>query len=278
MASLGFSALRPTLFLAPGVAYLVAFFVYPMAITVWTSLRSPDGAFTLAHYVRILGSGGYWRVIGLTFFLATATTFTSLLLGIPLALLLKAPIPGRRWMRLLVLTPLMVLALISALGLLIIWGPNGWFNRLAVSALPFVRVLRVNFTVPGLILFYTWLYAPYTILTTLSAIEGIDPNVEEAARVSGAKPRQVLTRITLPLSLPGIRAGSVLTFLLAFGAFSIPLIAGGNHRPLAVLIYTESAIFNNWQVGSALATVMAILAIAAILVYLRITQMLGTRR
>jgi ABC-type spermidine/putrescine transport system permease subunit I len=260
--------------LAPAVLYLGMFFAYPLYVTVVRSLMSggADG-FTLTNYATVLGSPSYWNVILLTVVLATGTTLCAVALAVPLALILRAKGPGHRYMRGLILTPMVVLALISALGLLIAWDSNGWLNRLVVALLPFRDApLKINYTVGGLILFYTWLYAPFTILTTLSAVQAIDPDVEEAARVSGAGPLQLLRRVTLPLAAPGIRAGSILTFLLAFGAFNVPLVAGGNLRPLAVVIYTQAAVFNNWEVGSALATIMAVVAIVIIGAYFGVSR------
>ena len=260
--------------LVPAIAFLALFFFYPILITFGTSITPADGTgVTLEEYSTILSSPRDWGVIALTLGLAVGTTVISVLLAVPLALILRRRIRGHRALRLLVLAPLMILALVSALGLLILWDRNGWLNLLFSRLLPFSDgPLQIDYTIPGLLIFYTWLYSPFTILTTLSAVEGIDPNVEEAARVSGAAPWRVLRSVTLPLAWPGIRAGSVLTFLLAFGAFSVPLIAGGNHRPLPVLIYTEAAVFQNFERGSALAMVMAVVALAAIALYTRFSS------
>jgi ABC-type spermidine/putrescine transport system permease subunit I len=255
--------------LAPALAYLGFFFAYPLYVTVARSLMAGGGGgFTLDNYATILGSASYWNVIGLTVVLAAGTTVGAVIIAVPLALILRAKGPGHRPLRTLILTPLLALALISALGLLIAWGSHGWLNRGLVALIPFRdEPFSINYTVPGLIMFYTWLYAPFTILTTLSAVQAIDPSVEEAARVSGATPLKLFYKVTLPLAVPGIRAGSILTFLLAFGAFNVPLVAGGNLRPLAVVIYTQAAVFNNWEVGSALATIMAAVAIVIIGLY-----------
>jgi len=263
--------------LGPAVAYLALFFAYPIVITFVTSITSVgETGLTGAEYATILTSPTDWSVIGLTFGLALGTTLLSILLAVPLALILRRRMRGHHALRLIILVPLMILALVSALGLLILWDRHGWLNLLFSRLLPFSDgPLQINYTIPGLLLFYTWLYSPFTILTTLSAVEGIDPNVEEAARVGGASPWLVLRSVTLPLAWPGIRAGSVLTFLLAFGAFSVPLIAGGNHRPLPVLIYTEAVVFQNFARGSALAMVMAVVALAAIAAYMRFTSQPG---
>ena len=137
---------------------------------------------------------------------------------------------------------------------------------------PFIQgPIRINYTVPGLILFYVWLYFPYTFLTTLAALEGLDPAIEEAARVSGADRWQVLRHVVLPLITPGILSGSVLTFMAAFGAFSIPLVAGGDHRPLSVEVYKQIDLFipARWSRASATAVLMGAMQIAFLSLYMR---------
>jgi ABC-type Fe3+ transport system permease subunit len=169
---------------------------------------------------------------------------------------------------------MMVPGLIGALGLLLFFGSRGWFN-LAAQLLPFVQEpLTINYTLQGLMLFYVWLYFPYTALTTLSALEGLDRAVEEAGAVAGANPRQVFRYLIIPQIIPGILAGSVLTFMTAFGAFSIPLITGGNYRPLSVQIYKEISSFipAHWSAASAMAIVMGILQVAALSAYMRLLR------
>lgn len=257
------------LFLFPGFVFFIGLFIYPVYITFLNSLTMKnDAGFTLQNYIDILSSVKYWNVIGITFVLAISTTLLSILIALPLALILRKRVKGHQFIRFLILLPLTVLALISALGLLIVWDKNGWVNLFLTQVLPFIdEPLKINYTLYGLILFYAWLYSPHTILMTLSSIEGIDRNVEQAATITGAKPFEVFRYITLPLSMNGIRSGSVMTFLLSFGAFNVPLIAGGDYRPLTVTIYTEAAVFNNWPKASALAIVMGILEIIFIFIY-----------
>src|SRR3546814_7550779 len=103
---------------------------------------------------------------------------------------------GHRFFRLIVLVPLVVPSLIGALGLLVFWGPRGWFNLFLIQLVPGVeRPVSVNYTLHGLIMFYLWLYFPYTCVTTLSALESLDRSIEEAGEVSGADRWQVLRYI-----------------------------------------------------------------------------------
>jgi ABC-type Fe3+ transport system permease subunit len=231
--------------------------------------------------VAFLGDADGRGVVLLTFGLALAATISSVALSVPVALALRRRLPGHQLFRVVVLVPLVVPGLIGALGLLIFWGSRGWFNLLLTQAIPALsRPLVVTYTLPGLILFYVWLYFPYTSVTTLAALESLDPAIEEAAEVAGAGRWQLLRHVLLPLAMPGILAGSVLTFMAAFGAFSVPLVAGGNYRPLAVEIYKQISvpIPPRWSGASAIAVVMGMVQIGFLALYMRAVRRLGGRR
>jgi ABC-type Fe3+ transport system permease subunit len=268
-----------TLLLPAGAAF-VGLFCYPMFLTLLLSFR-PEGTeagWTLAHYAAFLGDPDSRAVILLTFGLALGATVLSVVLSVPVALALRRRLPGHHLFRLVVLVPLVVPGLIGALGLLIFWGPRGWFNLLLTQAVPLVsRPLGVNYTLHGLTLFYVWLYFPYTCVTTLAALESLDPAIEEAGEVAGAARWQLLRHVLLPLATPGILAGSVLTFMAAFGAFSVPLVAGGNYRPLAVEIYKQIAvpIPPRWSAASAIAVVMGLVQVGFLALYMRAARRLG---
>ncbi len=266
--------------LLPALAGFFGLFFYPMLLTVILSVR-PEGqvaGWTLQNYARFLSDpDGRW-VILLTFILALGSTALSILLSVPLALILREKVRGHRFFRLIVLVPLVIPGLIGALGLLLFWGVRGWFNLFLTQLVPFVtRPVAVNYTIHGLTMFYVWLYFPYTCVTTLSSLESLDRSIEEAGAVSGATRWQVLRHIVLPLITPGILAGSVLTFMAAFGAFSVPLIAGGNYRPLSVEIYKEISIFipAHWSGASAIAMVMGALQVIFLSLYMRYVRRTG---
>ena len=271
------------LLLLPALAGFLGLFFYPMLLTVVLSFR-PEGeaaGWTLQNYAAFLGDAdGRW-VVFLTFVLAVGATAFSVLLSVPLSLVLREKVRGHRFFRLVILVPLVIPSLIGALGLLVFWGVRGWFNLFLTQLVPFVtRPVSVNYTLHGLILFYLWLYFPYTCVTTLSALESLDRSIEEAGEVSGASRWQVLRHIVLPLIKPGILAGSVLTFMAAFGAFSVPLIAGGDYRPLAVEIYKQIAvpIPAHWSAASAIAVVMGACQVAFLAFYMRLVRRGGGRR
>ena len=270
------STLVTLLMLLPGLAGFFGLFFYPMMITVVRSMR-PEGetvGWTLEHYVQFLGEPRARGVIVLTFVLSISATLCSILFSLVLCLVLRRKPRGHRFFRLTMLIPRVVPGLIGALGLLLLFGSRGWVNLLLLQFLPGLEEpVAINYTIPGLILFYTWLYFPFTAVTTLSTLESLDPAIEEAADVSGANRWQVLRHVVIPLITPGILAGSVLTFMAAFGAFSIPLIAGGNHRPLSVEIYRQIDFTPaRWSAASARAMIMAALQVAFLTVYMRILR------
>lgn len=274
------SSLITFFLLLPALAGFFGLFLYPMLLTIILSFQ-PEGqvsGWTLQNYARFLSDpDGQW-VILLTFILALGSTALSILLSVPLALILREKVRGHRFYRLIVLVPLVIPGLIGALGLLLFWGVRGWFNLFLTQFVPFVeRPVAVNYTIHGLIMFYVWLYFPYTCVTTLSSLESLDRSIEEAGAVSGATRWQVLRFIVLPLITPGILAGSVLTFMAAFGAFSVPLIAGGNYRPLSVEIYKEISIFipAHWSGASAIAVVMGALQVIFLSLYMRYVRRTG---
>jgi len=262
--------------LSPGLAGFFGLFFYPMMVTVVRSLR-PEGqqvGWTLEHFVTFLSEPRAQGVIVLTFVLSISATLCSILFSVPLCLVLRQKLVGHRFFRLTMLIPRVVPGLIGALGLLLLFGSRGWVNLSLIQFVPFVNSpVSINYTIPGLILFYTWLYFPFTAVTTLSTLESLDPSIEEAASVSGANRWQVLRHVVIPLIMPGILAGSVLTFMAAFGAFSIPLIAGGNYRPLSVEIYRQINLTPiRWSAASARAMIMAALQVAFLTFYMRILR------
>ena len=262
--------------LLPGLAAFFGLFFYPMMVAVVRSLR-PEGqqiGWTLQHYVTFLSEPRARGVIGLTFLLSISSTLCSMIFSVPLCLVLRRKLRGHRFFRLTMLIPRVVPGLIGALGLLLLFGSRGWLNLFLIKFIPFVHEpVSINYTVPGLILFYTWLYFPFTAVTTLSTLEGLDPAIEEAAGVAGANRWQVLRHVVIPLITPGILAGSVLTFMAAFGAFSIPLIAGGNYRPLSVEIFRQIDFTPaRWSAASARAMIMAALQVIFLTIYMRILR------
>ncbi len=271
----GFTALL----LLPLIVFLALAFYYPLGFTLVQSLTDAKGHATLANFAHFLGRRSGWATLWLTLLLSALATAASLLLCLPLAFLLRRRFAGVGVVRFLMMVPITIPALVGALGLLILYDRTGWVNALLVRGLHlFASPIPIDYTRGGLVLFYVWMFFPYGALVIAAALGAMDPAVEEAARVCGAPPWRVLVSVILPLLRPALLAGSVMIFLQCFGAFSVPLIAGGNWQPIAVRIYTVANVFLDWHAASAMAIVMASIQCALVLTYQVLADRAARRR
>jgi putative spermidine/putrescine transport system permease protein len=254
----------------PLMLFLGAAFYYPLAYTLAESVTPATGTgWTLGNYASFLGSRDGLGVLALTLWLAFAATLLSILLSLPLALYLRRRFFGRRAMQFLMMLPITIPALVGALGLVILYDRTGWLNVVLLKLHVLSEPLRIDYTIPGLILFYVWMFFPFGALVIMSGLGAIDPTLEEAGRVMGASPLVVFRRVLLPLLRSSLWAGAVMIFLQCFGAFSVPLLAGGDHQPIGVKIYRVANVFLDWPQASAMAVVMGIIQAGLVIAYQR---------
>jgi len=259
------------LLVAPLALFLAAAFYYPMAYTLTQSITPTHGSgWTLVHYATFLTSRDGLGVLALTLGLSLAATVLSVALSLPLALLLRRRFFGRRGLQFLMMLPITIPALVGALGLVILYDRTGWINVVLIRLHVLSHPLAIDYTIPGLILFYVWMFFPYGGLVIMSGLAAIDPALEEAGLVMGASPVRVFRQVLLPLLRGSLWAGAVMIFLQCFGAFSIPLIAGGDYQPLGVKIYTVANVFLDWPQASAMAVVMGVIQAALVIAYQRL--------
>jgi putative spermidine/putrescine transport system permease protein len=126
----------------------------------------------------------------------------------------------------------------------------------------------------GIIIALTHVLLPFMILPVMSAIQGIDPAVELAARSLGAGRSTVFRRVTLPLSLPGVQSGCILVFILSVSAYVTPALIGGL-RVKTVAVSVVDALIDSfqWPFGSALALILSVVGGVCVLAFARMTRM-----
>ncbi len=131
----------------------------------------------------------------------------------------------------------------------------------------------------GIIIALTHVLLPFMILPVMSAIQGIDPAVELAARSLGAGRSTVFRRVTLPLSLPGVQSGCILVFILSVSAYVTPVLIGGL-RVKTVAVSVVDALIDSfqWPFGSALALILSVVGGVCVLAFARMTRMRWTVR
>lgn len=252
------------------VLYLTLLFLLPMAWALGTGLRDPEGGITLARYVDAARDPYIRRLIRRTAEQALLSAGLSVAVGVPLAhILVNRSFPGRRLLAALTLVPYVLPPVTVALGFLLTFGANGWFNRLLEAAFG-VRV-RLLYTLPAIVLAHAFYNAPVVARMTQAAWERLDPALEESARLLGARPGRVFRDVTLPAILPGVAGGAALAFIYSFMSFPIVLALGGaRYSTLEVEIYTQVKVLLDYETGAALAAIQAAVSLLFARIFLRL--------
>jgi putative spermidine/putrescine transport system permease protein len=264
------------LLIAPAVLLFGGFFVLPLAVVLLTSLltgnpvANPSVGFTLRHYQRLVGDDYYLEVLWTTLRLGLLTTAAALLIGYPLAHQL-ARLRTKLWRTLLlmaVLSPMLTGIVVRTYAWMTLLSNQGIVNT-ALQALGLTeKPVGLMYNELGTVIALVHIYVPFMVLTLTGVIGRIDPRLEEAARSLGAGKLRGFLEVTLPLSLPGIVAGSLLVFALSISAYVTPILMGGFEIiTLPILIYQQIS-GSSFNLGFAGALAMVLLAVSLLLVVL----------
>lgn len=258
------------------VAYLVVFFLVPFGTVILTSGKSGDGAWSVAQYARVLSDEYYWGALGLTFKVALWTTLVVLAIGYPLAYTMTYNIRKPAWRRfiyMIVVTPLFTSSIVRAFGWLVLLGRKGFVNETLVALDLIEKPLQFLFNELGIVIGMTYIMVPFMVLTVASVLQNIEPSLLEAARDLGARPVVAFLKVTLPLSLPGVVAGSLIVFTLSVSAYVTPsILSGGKRTVMSMLIYQQYASVLNFNFGAALAVFLLLATFVLIAGYLLIIE------
>lgn len=266
------------LLIAPTLLLLAVFFVVPYLNMVRMSflVKPPDGPYlqqlTLANYAKAVLDPFHWRVLLQTFWLSGLTTVITLLLGYPLAYhLTYAPPRRKRWLLMLIISPLLVSVVVRGFAWIILLGRVGMVNK-TVQWLTGQELVLIG-TPTGVLVGLVHVFIPFMALSLAGALQNISPDVVQAARSLGATPWQAFWRVVWPLSLPGVQAGGLLVFVLAVSSYVIPILLGASNVLVMPMLIVQTLLDAfNWPLGSALSMVFFGLTAATVGLYLRIMQ------
>jgi spermidine/putrescine transport system permease protein len=262
--------------LTPVTVWLGLFFLVPLLYILAYSFGTSGiyGGITLGfnpgNYLRVFDPL-YLEIVGRTLVIALLNTFLCLLLGYPLAYFIAFKGGSRKnLLILLVMIPFLTSLLLRAYAWVVILGGNGIANR----ALQFLGItdgpVNLIFTPQAVALGMVYSYLPFMILPLYAALEKFDVRLKEAAQDLGASRWHTFWRVTFPLSMPGVIAGSILVFIPSAGEFVIPNLLGGARTVLVGnLIQQQFLLARDWAFGSALAMMLAVLLVGAIMFYVR---------
>ena len=222
---------------------------------------------SLGNYKRFFSDAVFTSVLWQTCLLCLAVAMLATVIGFPVAFLL-ANLKGYRryYLLLMVLVPLLMSYIIKIYAIRSILGGNGFLNRFLLWTGIIEKPLTVFvFNLNAVLLTLTVLLIPFAILPIFLSLERIPRNLIEASSDLGASNLQTFARIVLPLCLPGVVTAATFVFVLAIGDFLTPQMVGGQSGfTFGRIIYSQFGTAFNWPFGAALATILAIVVIAAI--------------
>jgi iron(III) transport system permease protein len=238
-------ALWPAVFLLTAVLILA-----PVGYLIYGSFRTdspgaPDAVFTLANWAEVYGSTKYWSAFFNTVVLSTVVAVLSMLLGGAMAwIVARTDAPGRDWIALLIIIPLMISNLITTLAWIALAAPNAGFINAASRALIGVPTIFDIYSFPGIVLILTTDHAAFAFIAFYAALRSIDGTLEEASFMLGAGPVQTSVRMTLPLIWPAIASTFLLIFVMTAENFSVPTLLGANfgYQTLTSLIFNDMTV------------------------------------
>lgn len=255
--------------LMPLAMYLLVFFAQPIILFVLQSFGWPHPS--LKMYAQALGTSTYLRIIWDTIRLSLVVAAFCTLAGYPLAYCLTVARPFCRsvlWAA--VLLPLWTNVLVRSYAWIVILRVHGVLDAI-LSLVGLSWQPRLLYNDAGVTLGMTQVLLPYMVLTLYSVMREIDPHYLRAAANLGAPPRSAFWRIYLPLSLPGIVSGFMITFLLAIGFYITPaLLGGGNVLMISLQIAEQITELVNWPFGSALSVILVVVVAVLVIAFVRL--------
>lgn len=285
------SASHPLVLAAPAVLFLAVFMLIPLGLMLYVSTleRAPFGGVQWGQHTgiayekllferdlagKIAFNSDYLAIFARSFRLAGLTTLITLLVGIPTALYMTS-LPARRatLVLFLVTVPFWTNLLVRNFAWILILrngGPlEGALDWIGLKSAPLDVLYSPLATGIGL----TYSFLPFMILPIYVALERIDRRLIEAAFDLGANRWRVLSRVVLPLAMPGIVAGAILVFVPCLGAYVSPeLLGGGKSLMIGNLVQAQFGASRNWPFGAALALVLVVMLLLAMAVLTRVKR------
>ena len=224
---------------------------------------------TLDNYRFLLGDDLYWISYLKSIRIAFVSTCLCLLIGYPMAYAIARADPvWRNLFLFLIILPFWTSFLLRVYAWMGMLSTNGLINNLLLSAGLIDQPLKLLYTDFAVYLGIVYSYLPFMILPLYANLERLDFNLNEAASDLGARPLRVFRDITLPLSLPGIVAGSLLVFIPALGEFVIPALLGGlDSLMIGRTLYDEFFTNRDWPLSSAVAIILLLILVAPIMAF-----------
>jgi spermidine/putrescine transport system permease protein len=277
--------------ITPGALWMILFFNLPLFIVLFISLveRGRAGGirtpveFTLENYGQFFNACVsqfasadcnpflYLGIFGTSVRIAVIVTLICILMGYPLSYFISQR--NRRWrdaFLLLVMIPFWTNFLVRTYALKQVLGADGVVNAALLGLGLIPRPLDLLFNEFAVVVGLAYGYLPFAVLPMYASIEKFDFSLLEAAADLGAGAARAFLRVMLPMTMPGVVAAIVLTFVPVVGAFITPdIMGGGKVEMIATLINRQFGSSRNWPLGAAISLVLMTLVLVGVIVYFR---------
>ncbi|KEQ26204.1 ABC transporter permease [Paenibacillus tyrfis] len=263
--------------LLPSLAVVAGVFLLPMLYIFLLSLEGKQGQFTLENYTIFFKDTYYLQILWRTVKLGLLSVLACLVLGYPVAMFM-AQTSGklRGIITFLIISPHLISVVIRNFGWVVILGEKGWINSTLLKLGLIDTPLKLLYNELGVVIGLTDSLIVYMILAIATSLYQIDGSLYKAAGILGAGKVRTFFTVTLPLTLPGIVAGTTLVFSLSMSAFVTPALMGGTSvKVLPVIAYEKIMAQLNWPLGAALSFLLLGSTIALVSLF---TRLIETRR
>jgi putative spermidine/putrescine transport system permease protein len=270
--------------IGPAVLLFVMFFLAPFGVMALMSVLTgnpavqPNVAFTTLHYERFFEDSLYFEALVATLRIGAITTFASLVIGYPLAHLMARTHSriGHALLLMAVIAPMLTGIVVRTFAWMTLLQDRGVINTLLLQWGLIGSPLPLMYNEFGTVVALVHIYVPFMVLTLTGVIGRIDERLEQAARSLGAGRVRTFLEVTLPLSLPGILAGSLLVFALSISAYVTPSLMGGTDvLTLPMLIAQQVGTSFNPNFAGALGVILLLVSLAIVVAYNRILARLS---
>ena len=259
---------------APALIVLLGVFLLPMLMMLLLSFQNDQQSFTLDNYALFFQDSYYLEILGRTIRVSLWTVLATLVLGYPVAMYMaKATGRMRGIVTMCILAPHLISVVIRNFGWVVVLGESGWINKSLLALGLIDEPLRLLYNELGIVIGLTDAFIAYMVLAIATSLYAIDPSLSKAASILGASRFRTFCSVTLPLSLPGIVAGTTLVFSLSMSSFVTPQLMGGTSvKVIPVLAYEQIMSTLNWPLGAALAFLLLGSTILLVTLYTKLIE------
>ena len=247
------------LFSAPFIAFILCGTLIPLGVIAYYGFTTRGGDFTFSNIIAI-ATADHSKALGISLLLSLASTIICLALAFPLGLVLRKSKLGKgNFMVFLFILPMWMNFILRTMAWQVLLEKNGALGWLNIINTPAAVILGMVYD-----------YLPFMVLPLYNAMAKIDNSLIEAAYDLGASKMQVIAKVLLPLSVPGIVSGVTMVFVPSLTTFAISnILGGGKVNLIGNVIEQEFTTNSNWNLGSGLSLIMMIFIVLSMVIISR---------